>query len=73
MNQSEKEALAKQAEASLMSGQLEQAKSLYARLVEIDSENEEAWLMLAAAQGETGSLDEALRSAQRNLRKTFIG
>ena len=58
MNQSEKEALAKQAEACLVSGQLEKAKSLYSRLVEIDSNDEEAWLMLAAVLGETGSIDD---------------
>ena len=67
MNQTENDALAKQAEACLVSGQLEKAKSLYARLVEIDSNNEEAWLMLAAVLGETGSLDEALRCAQRAI------
>ena len=67
MNQSEKEALAKQAEACLVSGQLEKAKSLYSRLVEIDSNDEEAWLMLAAVLGETGSLDEALSCAQRAI------
>ena len=67
MNQNEKNALAKQAEACLVSGQLEQAKSLYSRLVEIDGDDEEAWLMLAAVLGETGSIDEALRCAQRAI------
>jgi protein O-GlcNAc transferase len=67
VNQTEKDALAKQAEACLVSGQFEQAKSLYSRLVEIDSNNEEAWLMLAAVLGEIGSLDEALRCAQRAI------
>lgn len=67
MNQTEKNALARQAEACLDSGQLEQAKSLYSRLVEIDGDDEEAWLMLAAVLGETGSIDEALRCAQRAI------
>jgi len=67
MNQSEKETLAKQAEACLVSGQLEKAKSLYSRLVEIDGNDEEAWLMLAAVLGETGSLDEALSCARRAI------
>jgi predicted O-linked N-acetylglucosamine transferase (SPINDLY family) len=67
MNQTEKNALARQAEACLASGQLEQAKSLYSRLVEIDGKDEEAWLMLAAVMGETGSIDEALRCAQQAI------
>lgn len=67
MNQTEKDNLTRQAGACLASGQLEQAKSLYTRIVEIDDNDEEAWLMLAAVLGETGALDEALRCAQRAI------
>lgn len=67
MNQAEKDALARQAEACLASGQVDRARVLYARMVELDADDEEAWLMLAAVLGEAGSLDEALRCAQRAI------
>jgi tetratricopeptide (TPR) repeat protein len=67
MNEKDIAYLADQAQTSLMNGQLEEARSLFGRLCDLDKNSEENWLMLAAVQGETGALDEALRCADRAI------
>ena len=67
MNENNILTLADQAQACLMNGQMEEARSLFERLCQLDKGNEENWLMLAAVQGETGSLDEALNCANQAI------
>lgn len=59
--------LADKAHTCLVSGQLDEAKSLYTRLCHLDQNNEEVWLMLAAVNGELGVLDEALSCVNRAI------
>ena len=67
MNENNIVYLADRAQACLMNGRLEEARSLFERLCQLDKGNEENWLMLAAVQGETGSLDEALNCANQAI------
>ena len=66
--------LADKAQSCLMSGQLKEARALYERLCHTDSRNEENWLKLAAVQGETGLLEEALSSTNHaiELDETYV-
>ena len=59
--------LSQRAEACLASGQIEEARNLYTRLAELDANNEETWLTLAAIQGESGDLPTALLSADKAI------
>jgi len=59
--------LSQRAEASLASGQIEEARNLYTQLSELDANNEETWLMLAAIHGESGDLSAALQCADKAI------
>jgi len=65
MQESRMAELSQRAEASLANGQVEEARKLYTRLSELDSNNKETWLILAAIQGESGDLSAALQSVDK--------
>lgn len=67
MNTNEILQLADKAQACVTHGQWEEAKSLYQRLCHVDSKNEENWLMLAAVNGETGFIEDALKCANEAI------
>lgn len=67
MNNSSIIDLAERAQSCLASGQLEEAKSLYSKLCQLDANNEEHWLTLAALNGETGEVEEALACANKAI------
>ena len=67
MNDSSIVNLAQRAHACLASGQLDEAKSLYSKLCDLDSNNEEHWLTMAAINGESGEIDEALECANKAI------
>lgn len=67
MSVPELEELLGTAEKFLESGNAPEAIQCYARIVELDSENDDAWYMLGALQGEVGMIDQGLDSIARSL------
>jgi tetratricopeptide (TPR) repeat protein len=67
MNDNSVTNLSNEAYASLTGGRLNDAKSLYTKLCELDSKNEENWLMLAAVNGEIGLIEEAKASVRKAI------
>ncbi|MCK5003173.1 MAG: tetratricopeptide repeat protein [Gammaproteobacteria bacterium] len=67
MNDSSIANLAERAHACLISNQFDEAKSLYSELCNLDNNNEEYWLTLAALNGEVGEIDEALKCANKAI------
>lgn len=57
----------RQAWALLQEGHYRRARSLYARVCEIDPSDGEAWLMLAMVNGELGNYEEAEHGCRRAL------
>lgn len=59
------QALADDALAHMDIGRMDAAKEIYARIIKLDPANIDAWLMLAAINGEYGDLEEAIQCCQR--------